>query len=1190
MRIIALFIAGLLAGTHVRAQNVTLRLKNEPLLKAFQEIEKQTHYTFVFTKSQVDSAGKITVNLTDAPLLYALDECLRSKRLSYHTKDDKFIVIETKPLEFKIAGEPESFRIYGKVTDPKGQPLTGVSIVAKGTTHGTVTDPLGNFQLDDVAKKNTLVFSYIGYKTTELNINNKNNLAVKLAPQDTSLENVVISTGYQKIEQKYLTGAVTSLKMDSINQPGLTTVDKMLEGRVPGLTYMQNSGQPGVAPKLRIRGTSTLLGSQEPLWVVDGIVQSDPVPISADKINNLDFVNLVGNAISGLNPNDIDQIDVLKDAAATALYGVRAANGVIAITTKRGKPGPPVVNYVVNGTYTRRPRYTDKEVYMMNSKERVDVSRELIEKQIPILGNPEGYEKAIVDYYNGFIDYDTYKQKVDRAETVNTDWFKAVTNDVFTSNHMLGISGGNQVSRYYASVGYTNDQGVIKGEYNKRYTQQIKFDVNYKNFKAQFSILGNNERRHYVPDELGILNYAYATNRSIPLYNEDGSLYYYRTYSNSTFSQPTFNVINEMNHSGQTVESDNYTGIANLNYQVIPGLQLNAVLSYTTNNTEQRTWFDEKTNWADVTRRYPGNAQFDLIPFGGELRQQSTRQRSYTVRGQADYSRYLDADKKNLLNITLGAEASSKKNSDLAQIHRGYYPERGYTFANIDLNAYPGYAQWIRTSGQPVITEGLSNLASLYMTATYIYNDRYILSASTRSDFSNAFGSRSNERFLPTYGISGRWNMHNDLLKNERWVDLAALRLSYGTQGNMLPNQTPYTIIQQGSFSSYYGAFGSTVVAFPNPDLKWEKTDSYNAGLDFSFLNNKINGSISFFYKRTTNAFLTKKVSAINGTTDYVVNGGTVENKGVELAFNFMPINNAGHGGSKRGFVWRVDPQLGQVFNTLLNKTLQTNNVLVDLTNVTYQDFLNGMVPVNGRAINTFYAYRFEGLDHNTGQPIFYGAEPGKSAELADAYTRMSKEEVFKAMMKEAGRRVPVIQGGVSNYMGYRNWSLNFTFTYSLGSKIRLLRIASGTYGTYRPTTQQNLRREFVDRWRYPGDELHTNIPGVQGVNVPAPWWLQTLVPVEFASSYYQMYDDADIRVVSGNYVKLQSADISYNFNAGLCNELHIKAARLSLAGSNLFTIAGSALRGQDVSQSGTTPNINLSVRPVYSFNINVSF
>jgi TonB-linked SusC/RagA family outer membrane protein len=1192
-----LFIYFSLTGITARAQQVNLEGNNISFEKILKEIRKQTGYNFICKDEWARDIGLITITAKQSSVEEVLNACLQGKPYNYSISNKTITIF---PVAIRIT-------ITGRVTDNTGKPMQGVSISIKGTSSGTATDQEGEFALKEVDLKSVLVFSYVGYEQLQEKLNNRNRVLVKMIPENKLLENATVSNGYQRIQQRYLTGSVTSLKMDSILQPGLNTVDKMLEGRVPGLTYLANSGQPGAAPKLRIRGTSTILGSREPLWVVDGIVRTDPFPIPANRINDLDFVNLLGNSVSGINPHDIDQIDVLRDATAAALYGVRAANGVIVITTKRGKPGPPTFNYNVTGTLIRRPRYTDREVNLMNSAERVDVSREMIQKRMTFRGAAlEGYEKAIVEYHNGQISYDDYKAAIDKAETMNTDWFKAISRDAFSTSHSLSVSGGNPATSYRASLGYTDEPGVIKGEGTKRYTALLNLRLTERRFKADFNVSINKEDRKYVPQELGILNYAYGTSRSIPLYKEDGSLYYYSTIQSQMtsilYDFRSMNVLNEMNRSGNTVGINEYIASMNINYNIMEGLQFNTTLSYTGGYSENRTWFQEKTDWVMQRRSGAYNSLdgtmyklFDPLPFGGELQQQSSRKLNYTVNGRLDFSRYMDGRRKHLVNAALGAEIVSNKYSGLSQLRRGYYPERGSSFASIDLAEYPGYATWLKNSGQALIQEDKQNLLRTFLTATYVYDDRYVLTGTASSDFSNAFGTRSNERFLPTWALSGKWNMHNDLLKDISWVDLAALRFSFGKQGNMLPNQTPYTIIKKGPLDAYFGAFGSTVEAFPNPGLAWEQVHDYNAAIDFSFFKGKFSGSIGYFMKKTTNAFLEKRISAINGSTKYVVNGGAVENKGIELEFHFKPINNIGVNG-KRGFMWRIDPQLGQVFNRLLNQNINTRNVLVDPNSITYNNFLDGSVPIDGESVNTFFSYRFKGLDPDFGFPIFYGAEPDNAEALVKLYNTMSKEQVFRSVMIESGKREPVIQGGISNAFAYRNWMLNFTFTYSLGNKIRLMQIASGNYGTFRPSSQQNLRKEFVDRWRYPGDEQKTNIPALRGNDFmdfdKYSWWYGVNPgPIyTFAQDYYQMYDYSDLRVVKGDYLKLQYIAIGYNFSQDICNKWNLKGATINLTGSNLFTVADKALRGQDPSQSGSAPNINLSLRPVYAININLSF
>jgi TonB-linked SusC/RagA family outer membrane protein len=1213
------------------AQNVTISGKDIPLKQVFSAIKQQTGYVVFYNKDMLDHTKPVTLSAYNMPLQELLQWVFKEQPVSFTISENNIILsprVQTslKPLIIHL---PDA---SGRILDADGQPLSNVSIRIRGTKRGTTSGADGQFSLE-VKEDEILDITAVGFTpiavqlkgeqfrvvlversrqrgtdraVSQLIVNGKQNIVIRMGRFNDVLEEAVIYNGYQKIKQKYLTGSVTSLKMDSVIQPGLSTVDKMLEGRVPGMIYMQNSGQAGAAPKLRIRGTSTYLGSREPLWVVDGIIRTNPFPIPAERINDPDFVNLLGNAISGLNPYDIDQIDVLKDATAAALYGVRAANGVIVITTKRGKPGPPTVNYNVTGKFTQRPRYTDRAIYMMDSRERVELSREMIEKKLTFRGGAlEAYEKAIVDYYDGGINYETFKKNVDKAESMNTDWMGNTMRDVFATSHSLSVSGGNSSVTYRASVAYESDPGVIKKESNDRYTGILNMQMNYRKFKVDFNVLLNKVKRRYTPGEVGLLNFAYGTSRAIPLYNEDGSPYFYSTVSSKTgrlFGDfKTMNILHEMDHTMDRLESNEYTASMDLIYEIARGIQFQTKLAYTGGNSNRDKWFEENTEWA-TQLRYSAYSPYlnmivpqnDPMPFGGQLYGEQVSRQNYIINGRLNFNRFLDQQNKHLLSVEVSADLQSNRFNSTASTSRGYYPGRGHSFAQIDPAKYQVYAAWQAANGLPLITENIQNSVRSYLTSTYIFNDSYVISGTTSQEFSNSFGSRSNEKFLPTWALSGRWNMQENLLRNVSWVDRSALIVSFGTAGNMLPGQTPYTIIQKGNLNTSYNAFSSTTVSFPNPDLAWEKKQDYKGTLEFKILKGKIDGSLTYFYSKTTNAFMEKQVSAVNGapSNSYVVNGGTLENQGVEMSLNFKFIDNMG-AGNKR-FIWRFDPQLGQVFNRLINNNLKSRNVMVDAAALTYENYLNGTVPVNGKAVNTFYSYRFKGLNPEYGFPVFYGAEPENKDELVAQFNKMTKDQVFSTVMVESGRREPVLQGSIGNSFVYGNWTLNITFTYSLGDKIRLLQIASGNYGTFRPSSQQNLRKEFVNRWRYPGDEKFTNIPAIQGAsNIQDDqivWWGSYNLTTIFAQDYYQMYDFSDLRVVKGDYLKLQSVALNYLFPGKLCSQLHIKGANMGLTGSNLFTIANKALRGQDPSQSGSAPDINLSIRPVYAINLNISF
>ncbi|MGN6416012.1 MAG: SusC/RagA family TonB-linked outer membrane protein [Pseudobacter sp.] len=1210
-----LFVACMSASATGTGQSVTLSGDRIPIKTVFTAIEKQTGYVVAYRPELFSANVTVSITADKLPLHAFLDLVFKSLPVQYDIQD-KTIFLSRKPnvgnaihINGSDITDNNQVQLRIRVTDQEDNPLAGATVTNKKTKLAIVTKADGWISIAASAGE-VIEITYVGYMSYMFTVKDTTkNINVRLIPR-AMLDEAVVYNGYQKIQQKFLTGSVTSLKMDSIIQPGLSTVDKMLEGRVPGMMYMQNSGQAGAAPKLRVRGTNSFLGSREPLWVVDGIVRTNPFPIDPQRMNDPDFVNLLGNAISGINPFDIEQIDVLKDATAAALYGVRAANGVIVITTKRGKPGPPSLNYNVTTTFTRRPRYTDNSIYMMDSRERVDVSREMIKRQMQLRGaGMEGYETAILKYFNGEIDFDTYKQQVGKAETMNTDWLGHVMQDVFASNHTLSISGGTKSAAYRASIGYRSEPGVIKKEKNDLLTGLLNMQMNYKKFIVDFNVQINKEKKNYTPSEVGVLNYAYGTSRAIPLRNDDGSLYFYSTINSDPHSMNflplnKMNIVNEMKNTGDVIQNNEYNASVNIRYEIIKGLQFTSRLAYTSGNSSRETWFSENTEWALQLRYTAYNTVTKLftplndpMPFGGELRSQSVNRNNYLINTRLNYSSFLDKRNYHQLSADLAADLTSNRTNSFSSTARGYYPDRGKSFAAINPSSYTTYASWVSTSGRPVVTEELNKAIRPFLTTTYIYKNKWVFSGTVSQEFSNSFGARSNEKFLPTWALSGRWNMHEDLLRHQAWIDDASLLLSLGTRGNMLPGQTVHTIMTKGPLNTHFNEYSSNITYFPNPNLKWEKVQDYSATFLFSIMQGRIRGSVGYFLSRTTDAFMNMKVSSVNGAINntYVVNGGTIENQGLELSMNFKVIDNLGAKG-KKGFTWRLDPQLGQVFNRLLAQSVNSRNVLVDEATLTYNDYLNGAVPVNGKSVNTFYSYRFKGLDPQLGYPVFYGAEPGNRIALREQYAKIGKNEMFSMVMEESGRREPVLQGGISNSFIYGNWSLMVNFSYSVGNKVRLLKIASGNYGTYRPSSQQNIRKEFVDRWRYPGDEQFTNIPSIQGAGRSPmdqyAWWRMTdsRLNTPFADHYYQMYDYSDIRVVSGDFLKLQYVSLSYRFPNEICKKLNCKGAIASVGGNNLFTIAHKALRGQDPAQSGTSPNINLSIRPVYSLNINVSF
>ncbi|MEY8592955.1 SusC/RagA family TonB-linked outer membrane protein [Butyricimonas hominis] len=1210
--LLLLFSVGSVLFANAQGVRLDLQVKQKSLIEVIDILKQKTGFSFVYSAADAERVTGLTFDLKNKTIREVLDAVLAKTNFVY-TIDDKVIILKRK-----VPVRPAAKRMVRGVvvgTAPNDT-LPGVTVMVKGTTTGVTTDVHGKFSIvipdgDDVV----LRFTFIGKKMAEVHYKGQEFLTVKMEDDAQELEEVVINAGYQQIDKRKLTSAVTTLKMDDIMTPGMTTLDQMLEGRVPGMVFMQNSGQVGASPRLRIRGTSTVLGSQEPLWVVDGIIQEDPVNVDPAQLNDLDFVNLLGNAISGLNPEDIQQIDVLKDASATALYGTRAANGVIVITTKQGKEGPPTVRYSFSGTLSRKPRYSDRNVNVMNSAERVAYSREILEKKMEY-GDKNtwiGYEKAFEDYRNGLMTFEQFQQQTEYYETLDTDWFDVLCRDAFSHTHSLSFSGGSKTAKYYASVGYNRQNGVLQKEFGDRYTASMKVTLNYDRFNATFDLKGNVQKQEHTPSDVGLMDFAYNTSRAIPVYNEDGSLYFYpkkMVMGGDNAGEAWFNILNERDNSYENIDKNQLSFSVNANYNILENLKLTGVFAYSISNTDDDVYHGATTHYAkSLAKKMYGmddftdsgkNGYFDTgsfrqhtnLPYGGELRTNSTKNENYNLQSRLQYHIYLDEEQDHMLSAMAGFELTSSRYTGLSKTFRCYVPERGLQVGNVDFKEYGEYTKWLTTDANALgkFKDTESNKLRFMGVLNYSYQNRYIFNANMSVDYSNQFGDRARDKFLPIWSVSGRWNMHEDLLKNVYWVNDLALTASFGYQGTTQASQIPDLIMVKGELDPAFNEFGSTIKSFPNPDLSWEKTMSLNSTLHFSLFNHKLSGTLSYFYKKTTDAFLNKKVMQVNGVSSYSVNEGTVTNQGVEVSLNINPINTTMGGGNRNGFMWRIDPQLGGIVNKLINRALQSNAEDPLHDEYTYMDFLNGNAHVSGKPLNSFYSYEFTGLSADDGRPTF--ARVGE--EYFAEYVDMPKADVFTKVMRYSGCRVPVLQGGISNTFSWKGFVLDFNLTYSLGSKVRLLKLFNPDAKSLAVSPIQNLRKEMVDRWQVPGDEKYTNIPGILPKKayentLNQVWWRGE--PYAFAKNIWEMYNYADVRVISGNYLKLQRLNLRYVFSDEVCKKLRCKSMYVSLSGTNLFTWAAKELKGQDPSsQSGSADKINVAVQPTYSLSVNVSF
>ncbi|NLI35321.1 MAG: SusC/RagA family TonB-linked outer membrane protein [Bacteroidales bacterium] len=1079
--------------------------------------------------------------------------------------------------------------IRGKVVDTSDKPLPGVSVVFKDHVYGVMTDANGMYAINvGKGNKETMLFSFIGMKTEVVSVNcNVDEKTINVTLKETSSQlNEVVVTGYQQIDRRNLTSSVTSMSMKDLMIPGVSSLDQMLQGRIPDMIVTNSSGEINSVPKIRIRGTSTLIGNREPLWVVDGVIVNDPVNLSADVLNDPDYINRIGNAISGLNPQDIDRLDVLKDAAATALYGTRAANGVIVITTKKGRVGKPIVSYNFNGSFRRRPYYTDRKINLMNSKERTEISRELVEQHYAFPSNMTsiGYEDAIQKYYSGLYTESEFERQVAKYETQNTDWFKFLCHNSFSTDHSVNISGGTDKLRYYTSLGYTNGDDVINNNDDERYTinSNMDFTLN-RDFQISLNINAYSNKRKYNQSNLNPIDYAYNTSRVIPAYNDDGTYYYYNKVSDSYSYK--FNFLNELDNSYVKQNITSITATSNLRYHPVEWFNLEGVFSYTNSNTNVEGWWGEKS-WYASTLRYseygdtPPN--YSDMPYGGELSQKTIHNESYMARFQANINRYFGCNKQNNINIAIGSEVNSVRYRGFSIDNRGYYLDRGEKFVTYIPTNYTAYYAWLVQNSQPTITDNLTNLLSIYGTLTYSYENYFTINANARYDGSNKFGSRSNKKILPVWSVSGLADFKSIFNIKTKWLNNLSLKSSYGEQGNMIDGQTAEMTLQKGVLDTYYNELYSTVSGFANPYLKWEKTRLLNFGLEASLFNNRLMFLCEYYYKRTTNAFMNKNISDINGYTSYIVNSGAISNSGYNLSFTIVPMSN-------RNVNWILSGSFSKVINKM--------DAAPGVDTYSLSDYLNGNAIVKGKPVSTFYSYKFVGLDPTDGGPLFDDWED-RCTDLMG----LSKNATYNKVLVASGRRDPDISGSISNTFSYKSWRLGVLMNYSLGAKVRLFRIYSqASSGSSNPGSiypEYNLNRTLLKRWKKPGDELHTNIPSIMSkcdVNYDKYSANYSSVSsgeyagVIIANNSWEMYDYSDLRVVSANYLRIANVSLTYELPRKLLDKCKFHRIALTLSGANLYSFCAKALKGQAPTQSGFA-EVRLSDTPIYTFGINLEF
>ena len=848
--------------------------------------------------------------------------------------------------------------VTGRVQSKSGEPLIGVNVIEKGTTNGTVTNLDGNFSLR-TEKGKTLVFSYIGFVAQE-NVVKGTRMNVTLLEDTETLDEVVV-IGYGSMQRKDVTSSITSVKAEDMNVGVITTPAQMLQGKVPGLT-IANTSDPNGSASISLRGASSLRTGEamEPYYVVDGVP---------------------GVSISLVAPEDIESIDVLRDASATAIYGSKAANGVIIITTKKGKKdGRTSVSYSGYVAWDR----TLKTLDMMTADELLSYAKTNNITQLN-------------DYYN-----------VDNP--ANTNWQDEVLRTGFSHNHNVSINGGNEKTNYSASLNFQDREGVVRDTNMDRLNARTFVQTKALNNRLELALSLNASIRNSStgPTDIqgrSVLDAMYYYNPLVPVKNEDGTW-----YRNLNISQ-NYNPLSMINEDRYDTKEKLLQGTAQATLHIIDGLDWNLNLSYQNQQYIYNIYNTTQTQLPSVVSKHG----------------QADRSTTENIRKQMETylnwnHTFADAHK---VGIMLGYSWEQADNND-------GFGLRVYNFYNDDLT-YHNLGMANNMDINDVISNNLSTLRmiSFYGRINYSYKSRYLLQATVRRDGSSAFGE--NNRWATFPSVSAAWRITEEqFMKNQHVFDDLKLRVGYGVSGNSLGFDAfiarPlygatgwFTYVNPDGSTSNYRMLGATRNA--NPDLKWESTSMFNIGIDFGFLHNRLSGTIEYYDKRTSDLIYDYPVSTNRypyGTM--TANVGNISNKGIEITINAVPVQT-------HNFTW----------STTLNLS-HNKNVVEKLTNASYSvpyidmadpDVVTGEKVqriMEGSPIGQFYTYEWAGYNEN-GVSVFndYDAD-GNLIGTTDAPTDEDR--------RKTGSAQPKLTYGWNNDFTWKNWTLTAFFQGVAGNQI----------------------------------------------------------------------------------------------------------------------------------------------------------
>ena len=1054
----------------------------------------------------------------------------------------------------------QGFKFSGQVVDSDGVPVTGAGVVClEKNTIGTTADLDGRFSITLPSSAKTVIFSSIGMKEVRYQLipGSTENVKIIMEWEENQLDQVVV-TGYAQTSVKRITGSVAVLDADKFEAKAISSVDALMQGEVAGVSIKSLSGQPGTQAKITIRGSNNLTGTSNPLWVVDGVpMQSESPSLSKEQLSTGGFDDIFVNGVGNINPNDIESITILKDAAAAAIYGSRAANGVIVVTTKKGEAGKMRISYNNTFSWSFKP---ERSLNLMNSSEKLSWEDELWNEFsaakyaasltdntviYPVVGIVGQIRAGLGDFASMKGDKAAQDKYIESLRNVDTNWYNLLFRNSFSQGHHLSLSGGSGKSTYYVALGLNDEDGMLIHNDYRRYNVNAKMTLTPTDWaRIDVGMEAARQESKMPYSTVDPFYYAFFSNPYERAYNADGSYaadntwftlgYYNGRGAEQVMPKNGFNIIRELDSNYSKTANTNGTFRAQTDFRIIEPLHFVGLVSYSYSNNSTDKVIDKYSYSAFRDRL--GSDDRSQTNLYGNISQNRTNRNSYVARGHFSFNKTFAET--HTVNLLAGAELRGSGSNTIFTKRYNYDPKTGTT----SLPQISGpQDEWL-SEVEKLNGEYFSKTryASFYASADYYLGKSIVLNASFRTDGSSNFGS--NRQFNPTWSAGAAWHIGEEAWMKKALPALshATLRAAYGFTGDVNTSTSHLLVIQY--LQQQYRYFGDetfnlgTIPSAPNPDLGWEKTQDAKAGLDFGLWKDRLTLNTEYYYRLSTDVVTSSPVQSTTGFTHVYFNAADIMNSGIELTLNGKIIQTKD---------WGLSAAVNFAYN--YNKVLKYNPV--SKSGITSKDRY-----VEGYPTGAIFSGKYAGIASDTG---LYQFELRPDATISTA-TDLNKPDNYRYFL---GTTIAPYTGGFNLSASWRQLRLSISGVYSFGCKTyeNFRYPASYSNASHSGVSTETVQSQFSDLY---GNHLNvekdrTNrwtATHTTGVKYPR---IYDYFDGKYNFASYNPMDSSIIDAVylkNNSYLRIKSIILTYSLPGAAVKKMRMRGLSFNVSLNNFFT------------------------------------